>query len=337
VFIRTFEEMQQRCWLSAAAAADGGYASSAALPLVVENSVIGVLSFHFTVPVNFDSEYKALLISVAQHCAQALDRARLYESAQQARTEAEAANRLKDDFLSIVSHELRTPLSSILGWIQILQRPDIEPAIANRALQSIRDNATRQAKLVDDLLDFSRIVAGRLMLDRQRINVRELLRGVVETVLPVATAQGIDLRCPDAPDAPIMGDLRRLEQIFLNLLGNALKFTPAGGSVELAARTITSGVEIRVSDTGIGIDPEFLPHVFERFRQAEPTASRTHEGIGLGLSIAKQLVEAHGGTISVTSEGRGSGTSFIVTLPGAARQDESAKSWSFADSERAGV
>jgi signal transduction histidine kinase len=158
---------------------------------------------------------------------------------------------------------------------------------------------------------------------------------VVETVLPVATAQGVELRCPDAPDLPIDGDLRRLEQILLNLLGNALKFTPAGGSVEIAAKAAGGGVEIRVSDTGVGIGPEFLPHVFERFRQAEPTASRTHEGIGLGLSIAKQLVEAHGGSIQVTSAGPGCGTTFIVALHAAARQDEPVQTWSFADSERA--
>ncbi len=338
VFIRTFEEMQERCWLSAAAAADGGYTSSAALPLIVEGTVIGVLSFHFTVPVSFDDDYKALLISVAQHCAQAIDRARLYESAQRARAEAEVANRLKDDFLSIVSHELRTPLSSILGWATILQRPSVEPAVASRAVQSIRDNATRQAKLVEDLLDFSRIVAGRLMLDRQHVSIRDVLRGVCETVLPVAAAQGIDLQYSDVPEATVMGDLRRLEQIFLNLLSNALKFTPSGGVVQLSVAVAGSQVEIRVSDTGVGIEPEFLPHVFERFRQAEPSTSRTHDGVGLGLSIAKQLVEAHDGTIAVFSEGHGRGTTFVVTLPGAARADEPARTWSFADSEEeAGV
>jgi signal transduction histidine kinase len=200
-------------------------------------------------------------------------------------------------------------------------------------VQSIRDNATRQAKLVEDLLDFSRIVAGRLMLDRQRVSICDLLRGVCETVLPVAASQGIDLRYSDVPDATVLGDHRRLEQIFLNLLGNALKFTPAGGVVELAVTVAASAVEIRVSDTGVGIDAEFLPHVFERFRQAEPSASRTHDGVGLGLSIAKQLVEAHGGTINVSSEGHGRGTTFVVTLPGATRADEPVRAWSFADSE----
>jgi K+-sensing histidine kinase KdpD len=337
VFIRTFEELQERCWRSAVAAADGGYNSSATLPLLVEGTAIGVLSFHFTVPVNFDEEYQALLVSVAQHCAQAIDRARLYESAQSARADAEQANRLKDDFLSIVSHELRTPLSSILGWTSILQRPAIDPTVASRAVQSIRDNATRQAKLVEDLLDFSRIVAGRLMLDRQKVSVRDLLRGVIEAVVPVAAAQRINIDYLDAPNVTIDADPRRLEQIFLNLLGNAVKFTPEGGRIDIVVTPGEQEVQICVSDSGVGIDPEFLPHVFERFRQGEPSASRTHDGVGLGLSITKQLVEAHGGTISVASEGRGRGTSFLVTLPAAGWPKEPAHSWRFADSERAGV
>jgi K+-sensing histidine kinase KdpD/ActR/RegA family two-component response regulator len=315
LFVSSFDELQAKYWKSASAAADGGYVSSAVLPLLVEGSVIGVLSFHFTVPVSFDDEYQALLISVAQHCAQALDRARLYESAQQARDEAEAANRLKDDFLSIVSHELRTPLNSILGWASILQRPGVDPQVTARALHSIRENATRQAKLVDDLLDFSRIVAGHLVLDLQALNLADVLRSAVETMLPVAAANRVALRCPDLSETKVVGDLRRLEQVFLNLLGNALKFTPAGGSVQIGVSSAGGWAEVRVSDTGIGVEPAFLPHVFERFRQADSTATRSHDGLGLGLSIAKQLVEAHHGAIAVESEGRGRGTTFIVRLP----------------------
>jgi signal transduction histidine kinase len=156
-------------------------------------------------------------------------------------------------------------------------------------------------------------------------------------VLPVAAAQRVDVRCVDVPDATVEGDMRRLEQIFLNLLGNALKFTPSGGSVEIVVSANPHWVEVQVADTGVGIEPEFLPHVFERFRQGEPSASRTHDGVGLGLSIAKQLVEAHGGTIAVLSEGRGRGTTFVVRLPAAVRQSEQAQSWTFADSRRAGV
>jgi signal transduction histidine kinase/ActR/RegA family two-component response regulator len=315
LFVGSFEELQERCWRSASAAADGGYASTAALPLIVEGAVIGVLSFHFTVPVSFDDTYRALLISVAQHCAQALDRARLYEAAQQARAQAEAANRLKDDFLSIVSHELRTPLNSILGWASILQRPGVDTAVNTRGLQAIRDNAARQAKLVEDLLDFSRIVAGHLVLDLQTIDLGDVLRSAVETMLPVAAASGVALHCAEVPKTPVVADLRRLEQIFLNLMGNALKFTPSGGSVDITVSTTGAHAEVRVSDTGVGVDPEFLPSMFDRFRQADSASTRRHDGLGLGLSIARQLVEAHHGSISANSEGRGRGTTFIVRLP----------------------
>ena len=160
-----------------------------------------MLAFHFTAPVNFDEEYQALLVSVAQHCAQALDRARLYESAQRARTEAETANRLKDEFVSIVSHDLRTPLNAMLGWTAMLQKGTLDPSITARALQSIHDNATRQAKLIDDLLDFSRIIAGRLALEREEVDLRQLLRNVIESMIPAAAAKRIEMQFSAAPDA----------------------------------------------------------------------------------------------------------------------------------------
>jgi K+-sensing histidine kinase KdpD len=315
VFVPSFEELQQRYWQSATAAADGGYVSSAVLPLMRERSAMGVLSFHFMAPVNFDEEYQALLVSVAQHCAQALDRARLYEAAKQARDEAEAANRLKDDFLSVVSHDLRTPLTSILGWTTILQKPSIEAGLAARAHQAIRDNAERQARLIEDLLDFSRIAAGRLVLDKKPLSLRDVLRAVIETVLPTAVAGRVELRYSEIPAVTVIGDSRRLEQVFLNLLGNALKFTPEGGLIELQARVVNSSVQISVSDTGAGIEPEFVPHVFERFRQDQSNSARAQQGVGLGLAIAKELVEGHGGMITVESEGRGRGATFTVTLP----------------------
>lgn len=314
VFVPSFDELQQRYWRSAPAAADGGYVSVAVLPLLREGTPVGALSFWFTVPVNFDDEYQALLISVAQHCAQALDRARLYEAAQTARREAETANKLKDDFLSIVSHELRTPLTSIIGWTTILQKPNIEPGVAARAYQGIRDNAERQARLIDDLLDFSRIAAGRLSLQREPIHLHELLRHVVEAVLPTAAAGRVELRYGELAPAVVNGDSRRLEQVFLNLLGNALKFTPEGGLIHLTARLSGEYVDVSLSDTGAGIDPAFVPHVFERFRQDNTQASQ-QGGVGLGLSIAKELVEAHGGSIAVHSEGPGRGATFTVRLP----------------------
>ena len=289
--------------------------SSATLPLFASGQPIGVLAFHFTAPVKFDEEYQALLVSIAQHCAQALDRARLYESAQKARTEAEAANRLKDEFVSIVSHDLRTPLNAMLGWTALLQKGSLAPSITARALQSIHDNATRQAKLIDDLLDFSRITGGRMALDRDEIDLRDLLRNVIESMVPATAAKRIELQFSAAPDAVILGDIRRLEQVFFNLIGNAVKFTDEGGRVDVSIACQDKSVEVRISDSGIGIEPEFLPHVFDRFRQADSTTTRAHGGVGLGLSIARQLVEAHQGSISVESDGKGRGSTFIVRLP----------------------
>ncbi len=325
VFIGSFAEWQQRYWRSASIAADGGYVSSATLPLLVSGQAIGVLAFHFTAPVKFDEEYQAFLVSSAQHCAQALDRARLYETAQKARTEAEAANRLKDEFVSIVSHDLRTPLNAMLGWTALLQKGTLAPSIIARALRSIHDNATRQAKLIDDLLDFSRIIGGRMSLDREEIDLRDLLRNVIESMVPATAAKRIELQFSAAPDAIVLGDLHRLEQVFFNLLGNAVKFTEEGGRIEVTVNCLDGHVDASVTDTGIGIDPEFLPHVFDRFRQADSTTTRVHGGVGLGLSIARQLVEAHQGSISVTSDGKDRGSTFTVRLPMVSRRSDAAE------------
>ena len=322
VFIRSLEDWQQRFWRSASVAADGGYQSSATLPLLVEGAPAGVLTFHFTVPVNFDEEYRALLVSVAQHCAQALDRARLYESTQRARADAERANRIKDEFVSIVSHELRTPLNAILGWTTMLQRGALAPEKSTRALQSVHDNASRQARLIDELLDFSRVTSGRTSLQMEQVDVRELVRGVVESMIPTAVARAVELQLSSVPPVAVRGDIRRLEQVCFNLIDNALKFTPEGGRVAIGVRIVDGQVEIEIKDSGAGMDPEFLPYVFDRFRQADSTTSRTHGGLGLGLSIAKQLVEAHGGRIAAGSDGKGTGSTFTVQLPIAARLPE---------------
>ena len=315
IFVASWDEWQERYWRSASRAADAAHRSSAALPLIVGGTPLGVLEFHFNVPVNFDADYRALLVSVAQHCSQALDRARLYESAQSARAEAETANRLKDDFLSIVSHELRTPLNAVVGWASMLRDGSLKPDLTARAVQSICDNATRQARLIDDLLDMSRIATGQATLDLQEIDLATLVAGVVESVLPRAVSDQIDLRVQGIPAVLIWGDRRRLEQVFFNLIGNSLKFTAPGGQITLEAACIDDWVELRVSDSGVGIEPEFLPHVFERFRQGDSARTRSHGGLGLGLSIAKQFVEAHGGNITVVSAGRNLGTSFTVRLP----------------------
>ncbi len=258
---------------------------------------------------------RALLVSVAQDCAQALDRARLYEAAQKARAEAETANRLKDEFVSIVSHELRAPLNAILGWTAMLRQNTMDAQLATRALQSVHDNATRQARLIEELLDFSRVSSGRLTLEREDLELHELVKSVVESLIPETVVKGVTLEFPPAPAARVRGDRSRLEQVVFNLLGNALKFTPSGGRICVSIQDLGTEVEVRVSDSGIGIEPEFLPFVFDRFKQADSAAAREYGGLGLGLSIARQLVEAHDGRIQVESRGKDQGAAFSVRLP----------------------
>jgi signal transduction histidine kinase/ActR/RegA family two-component response regulator len=322
VFVSSIVDLQDKFWGSASFAADRGFSSIAALPLLVEGKPIGVLEFHFAAPVNFDEEYQGLLVSVAQHCTQALYRARLYEQAQRARADAEAANRLKDEFVSTVSHELRTPLNAILGWASMLRTGSVAADVVPQALDSVHRNAMRQAKLVDDLLDFSRMASGRIALDLESVEARSLIRGVVESIGPLAVSSQIHIELLPIPEVPIRGDVRRLEQVFLNLLGNSLKFTPAGGHITVSATSTGRDLEIRVADDGVGIASDFLPHVFDRFRQGDSTTTRNHAGLGLGLSIAKQLIDAHKGTIQVESAGIGKGTTFIVNLPVAGRPAE---------------
>lgn len=315
VFVTSFVDWQKRFPASATAAADGGFGSAAALPLLIENSVMGVLVLTFTAPVNFDAGYTTLLRSVAQHCAQALDRARLYESTQAARTAAEEANRSKDEFLSTVSHELRTPLNAMLGWASLLRNGSLDPSRTSRALEAVFNNATRQANLIEELLDVSRIVAGRAPLDPQPLDLADNVRGAIEAIMPLADAKGLDVRVTTVAKVTVRADPRRLEQVFLNLLSNAVKFTPAGGRVAITMSASETVVDVRVADSGTGIDPGFLPHVFERFRQADSTMARSVGGLGLGLFIARHLVEAQNGRISVHSDGPGRGSTFTVSLP----------------------
>lgn len=315
VLVPTLSEMQKQYPASTRISADAGYTSAAALPLLVEGSVKGVLLFHFTAPVNFDADYSALLVSVAQHCAQALDRARLYESAQAARRVAEEANRSKDEFLSIVSHELRTPLNAMLGWASLLRTGALDQARKTRAIEAVFTNATRQAHLIEELLDVSRIVAGRASLDPHQLDLGDNVRGAVEAIMPLADAKGIEVTVEPLRQVTVHADPRRLEQVFLNLLSNAVKFTPTGGRVSIALDVRGASAEVRVTDTGDGIDPAFLPHVFERFRQADSTMARSVGGLGLGLFIARHLVDAQGGHIRAESEGPGRGAAFTVSLP----------------------
>jgi len=318
VFIGSFAEWQERYPRSAAIAADGGYASSATLPLIADGAVFAVLSFHFTAPVNFDEEYRALLTSVAQHCAQALDRARQYEAAERARADAEAANRSKDDFLSTISHELRTPLNAMLGWASMLRSGAVDASRTARAIDAIFTNATRQGRLIEELLDVSRIVAGRASFDLQTVDLGDNIRGAVEAMMPLATSKGVEIRVGSTPSVSVVADPRRLEQVFLNLLSNAVKFTPAGGRITVDVGLSNGTAQIAIADTGAGIPAAFVPHVFERFRQADSATTRSTGGLGLGLFIARQLVEAQGGTIQAASEGMDRGATFTVALPATA-------------------
>jgi signal transduction histidine kinase len=245
--------------------------------------------------------------------------AQLHRAAEQrrAREQLIEANRIKDEFLATLSHELRTPLNAILGWAHLLKSPALQPGILERALESIQRNARAQAQLVDDLLDVSRVISGKLTIKCEPVNLRAVISEAVDAVRPSMTAKAVRLRMGVATDADITidGDGDRLRQVVWNLLANAVKFTPSGGTVDIEVRRADGNVEIVVRDSGMGISPEFLPHVFERFRQGDSGPSRKHGGLGLGLAIVRHLVEAHGGTVSADSGGLGMGAEFIVRLP----------------------
>jgi PAS domain S-box-containing protein len=229
---------------------------------------------------------------------------------------AQEANRAKDEFLMTLSHELRTPLTSILGWTRLLPTLPVEDSSFRDAIGAIGRSAQLQARLIDDVLDVSRIVSGKLRLSVENVDVRRVLQASVDTVRPSADAKQITIDTSYGPDLGIIvADATRLQQIVWNLLSNAVKFTPKKGRVQLSARRTSSHVQISVTDSGEGIDPSFLPHVFEPFRQAESPSTRVHGGLGLGLSIVRYLAEAHGGTVAAESSGKGSGATFTITLP----------------------
>jgi PAS domain S-box-containing protein len=244
------------------------------------------------------------------------ERRLLLASAQAARAEADTANSIKDEFLATVSHELRTPLTSILGWSEMLVSGKLNQQDSKRAAETILRNARAQREIIDDLLDISRIITGKLRLDVSSVEMDRLIETVIEGVRPAADARSIHLRTVIDPQIdPLSGDPDRLQQIIWNLLSNAIKFTPEGGRVEVRLERRDSQVEITISDTGQGIDPELLLHVFDRFRQFDSSSRRRHGGLGLGLSIVRQLVELHGGTVTAESPGAGAGTTFKVILP----------------------
>jgi PAS domain S-box-containing protein len=241
---------------------------------------------------------------------------RLLASEKEARSQAEIANRTKDEFLATVSHELRTPLNAILGWTRMLRSGAVESKSMPRVLETIERNARAQTQLVEDILDVSRIIAGKMRVDIRFIDLHGVVRAALESVRPAAEARGVELVAVMSPEsAEFCGDPDRLQQVIWNLLSNAIKFTPRGGKVEVKIDRENSQVRIVVTDTGSGIPREFLPHVFDRFRQADSSITRAQGGLGLGLAIVRHLIEVHGGTVEAQSEGENKGSTFTVRMP----------------------
>ncbi len=240
---------------------------------------------------------------------------RVVSAEREAHADAAEANRLKDEFLATLSHELRTPLNAILGWVTMLRGGRLSPAQQERALEVIERNARSQTELVDDLLEVSRIITGKLRIDLRPTDLASAAEAAVDSVRPIAEAKGVTLEWQRRSLGLVLGDPDRLQQVAWNLLSNALKFTPSGGRVTAEVTAHETCAELVVADTGVGIAPEFLPHVFERFRQGDSSTTRNHGGLGLGLAIVRHLVEAHGGTVRVESAGHGAGATFVVRLP----------------------
>ncbi|HTT05931.1 MAG TPA: ATP-binding protein [Steroidobacteraceae bacterium] len=237
------------------------------------------------------------------------------ETERAAREESDRANRAKDEFLTLVSHELRTPLAAILGWTQILRKNIGSAPQSEQGLDVIERNTRLQVKLVDDLLDMGRIVSGKLRLDVQDVELARVIEAALETAHLAAEARNIRLKVINDPTVIVSGDPGRLQQVFWNLLSNAIKFTPPGGSVQIVMQRVNSHIEVKVIDSGQGMRAELVPHIFERFRQSVSAATQSTNGLGLGLSLVRTLVEMHGGTVEASSAGEGRGSEFIVRLP----------------------
>jgi PAS domain S-box-containing protein len=287
-----------------------GLKSSMIIPLIAHNRVLGAITLMAAESGRrFGAADLGFAEDLAQRAALAVDNARLYREAQE-------INRLKDEFLATLSHELRTPLTAVLGWTRLLGTGQLDETTHRRALETIERNAQSQVQLIDDILDVSRIIRGKLRLNVRTAELTPVIEAAVDSVRPAAEAKGIRLQVVLDPRAgPVSGDPDRLQQVVWNLLSNAIKFTPKDGRVQVLLARAGSHLELTVSDTGQGIEEKFLPYVFDRFRQADPSTTRKHGGLGLGLAIVRHLVELHGGTVTAESQGAGQGTTFKVSLP----------------------
>ncbi|MEH2086228.1 PAS domain-containing hybrid sensor histidine kinase/response regulator [Nostoc sp.] len=284
--------------------------SQIVVPLLVRERKLGTILFASAQP---GRHYTTVDLEMAEELAQraafAIENAQLYQQAQE-------ANRIKEEFLAIVSHELRTPLNSMLGWVQVIRIRKWDEAITSKALETIERNAKLQRKLIEDILDISRIVQGKIRLNICKVDLVPIIQAAIEIVHPTSEIKDIQVKFNlDSSVGEVMGDAERLQQVVWNLLSNAVKFTPSGGQVEVHLEQVNSNVQITVSDTGKGISTDFLPYIFERFRQADSTTTRADNGLGLGLAIVHHLVEMHSGTVYAVSEGEGTGAKFTVLLP----------------------
>jgi len=294
-----------------------GVKSLLGVPLLLEGRVLGVVHVGRRTLRPFTEDDTRLLELVAFRVALAIDNARLFEEERAARRDAEAASRAKDEFLTTLSHELRTPLTPIIGWIHMIRNGLLPEKESAHGLEVIEKNSHSLKRLINDLLDMSAILSGKMRMEQKPVAVGSAIREAVEMVRPIASAHEVQLeiKCDDSAGATVTGDRTRLVQAFSNLLDNAVKFSSAGGRVKISCERNQNDATVRVEDEGLGISPDFLPFVFERFRQADGSKTRAHGGLGLGLALVKSFIEAHQGTVEAASAGRGKGSCFTITLP----------------------
>ncbi|MDQ4120612.1 MAG: PAS domain S-box protein [Acidobacteriota bacterium] len=309
--------------------------SSLVAPMVVMGRIIGTLEVQAYESDAFNQDHIVALEMASNLAAVAIENVRLLEIEANARREAEIANRSKDEFLAVLSHELRTPLNSMFGWVRMLSTGQLDEEKTRRAVEVIERNINLQTKLIEDILDISRIISGKIRLENRQLDLLPLIKSVTEVAQPTAETKGVELTTQFNSEACILqGDAERLQQVVNNLLTNAIKFTPSGGKITVKLDCNETAAELKVIDTGVGIEPEFLPYVFDRFRQADSSSKRKHGGLGLGLAIVKHLVEMHGGEVSAESAGVGKGATFTILLPLQSRTEVTETEKSFAAEEK---